>query len=96
MGDNVEIVYADSLAWVAIVDAPSLEGHDGIAFLSFLSSRGLTNLLFVRVTREGFVPIYLNLINDLLNMIMCSIKLLRLIHVKLLMTLISLISWATI
>lgn len=93
MGDNVEIVYADSLGWAAIADAPSLEGHDGIAFLS---SRGLTNLQFVRVTREGFVPIYFDLINDLLNMIMCSIKLLRLIHVKLLMTLTSLISWATI
>jgi len=34
VGDNVEVVHADSSAYVATADAPSLGGHDGIACLS--------------------------------------------------------------
>jgi len=34
VGDNVEVVHADSSAYVYTTDAPSLGGHDGIACLS--------------------------------------------------------------
>jgi len=38
--DDVDIVHSDSLAYVAMADAPPLRGQDGIAFLS---GRDLSN-----------------------------------------------------
>jgi hypothetical protein len=34
MGNNVDVVHLDSSTYVAMTDAPSLRGHNGIACLS--------------------------------------------------------------
>jgi hypothetical protein len=54
VGDEIEVVHTDSLAQVAMADAPLPGGHDGIACLSGCD---LTNFEFISVTKDGFVPI---------------------------------------
>jgi hypothetical protein len=66
--DAVEIVYSDSSAEVATVDAPMLGGHDAIGCLS---GRGLSSYEFISVTRQcGFILVSLKLIDNQLNIIM--------------------------
>ena len=67
MGDDVEVVHSDSLADVAMADAPSLKGHDAIACLS---GRDLSIYELISVTKLGFVPISLKLIDNRHNIIM--------------------------
>jgi hypothetical protein len=67
VGDGVEVVHADSSAYVATANAPLLEGHDGIACLS---RRDISDFQFISVTREGFVPISLKPIVNRLNIIL--------------------------
>ena len=66
VGDDVEVVHSDSLADVAMADAPSLKGHDAIACLF---GRDLSSYEFISVTKLGFVPISLKPINNWLNII---------------------------
>jgi hypothetical protein len=66
--DAVEIVYSDSSAEVATVDAPKLGGHDAIGCLF---GRDLSSYEFISVTRQGgFIPISLMSIDNRLNIIM--------------------------
>ena len=67
MGDEIEVVHADSSAQVATADAPLLGGHDGIACLS---GRDLTDFEFISVTKDGFVPVSLKPIDNRCNIIM--------------------------
>ena len=67
VGDAIEAVHSDSSTDVAAVDAPTLGGHDDIACLS---SRDLSSFEFISVTRQGFVPVSLKLIDNWLNIIM--------------------------
>jgi hypothetical protein len=64
--DAMEIVYSDSSAEVATVDAPKLGGHDAIGCLS---GRDLSSYEFISVTRQGG-PVSLKPIDNLLNIIM--------------------------
>jgi len=66
VGDDVEVVHVDSSAYVATADAPSLGGHDGIACLF---GHDLSDFWFIRVTKEGFVPVSLKPIGNWLNII---------------------------
>jgi hypothetical protein len=66
VGDEIEVVHADSSAQVVTVDAPLLEGHDGIACLS---GHDLTDFEFISVTKDGFVPVSLKPIDNRLNII---------------------------
>jgi hypothetical protein len=54
VGDEIEVVHADSPAQVSTVDASLLGGHDGIACLS---GHDLTDFEFISVTKDGFVPV---------------------------------------
>jgi hypothetical protein len=66
-GRCVEVVHSDSLADVATADAPTLGGHDAIAWLS---GRDLSSFEFISVTRQGFVHVSLKPIDNRLNIIM--------------------------
>ena len=66
VGDEIEVVHANSSAQVATVDAPLLGGHDGIACLS---GRDLTDFEFISVTKDGFVPVSIKPIDNRLNII---------------------------
>jgi hypothetical protein len=65
--DEMEVIHADSSAEVATTNTPLLRGHDGIACLSH---RDLTDFQFISVTKDGFVPVSLNPIDNRLNIIM--------------------------
>jgi hypothetical protein len=67
VGDAVEIMHSDSSADVATTDAPALGGHDAFGCLS---SKDLFGYEFISVTRQGFVPVSLKLIDNRLNIIM--------------------------
>jgi hypothetical protein len=54
VGDEIEVVHADSPAQVSTVDASLLGRHDGIACLS---GHDLTDFEFISVTKDGFVPV---------------------------------------
>jgi hypothetical protein len=66
VGDEIEVVHADSSAQVATANAPLLGGHDGIACLS---RRDLIDFEFISVTKDGFVPVSLKPIDNWLNII---------------------------
>lgn len=66
MGNNVDVVHLDSSNYVAMADARSLRGHNGIARLS---GHDLTDFNLL-VTKEGFVPISSKPIMNCLNIIM--------------------------
>jgi len=67
VGDEIEVVHADSSAQVATADAPLLGGHDGI---TCLSGRDLDDFQFIISTKDGFVLISLKPIDNRLNIIM--------------------------
>jgi hypothetical protein len=67
VGDAIEIVYVDSSANAAIVDAPILVAHHAI---SCLSSRDHSDFEFISVTRQGFLFVSLKSIDNRLNIIM--------------------------
>ena len=65
--DAVEGVHSNSSADVAVANAPTLGRHDAIACLS---GRDLFSFEFISVSRQGFVPMSLKLIDNWLNIIM--------------------------
>ena len=67
VGDAIEVVHSDSSADVATTDAPMLEGYDAIAYLS---GTYLSSYEFISVTKLGFIPISLKLIDNRHNIIM--------------------------
>jgi hypothetical protein len=66
VGDAIQVVHSDSLVHVIATNAPMLGGHDAIACLS---GRDLSSFEFISVTRQGFVPVSLKLIDSQLNII---------------------------
>ena len=67
VGDDVEIVHSDSSAYVATVDAPSLGGM--MVLLAYWVEI-FSDFEFISVTKQGFVPVSLKLIDNQLNIIM--------------------------
>jgi hypothetical protein len=61
VGDGyVEIVHAYSSSYVAMANAHSLKGNDGIAYLY---GRDLTDFHFISVTKNVFAPVPLKIID---------------------------------
>jgi elongation factor P hydroxylase len=56
----VEIVHAYSLSYVAMANAHSLKGNDGIAYLY---GHDHIDFHFISVTRKFFAPVFLKIIN---------------------------------
>ena len=67
VGDEVEIVYVDASACVAMANAPVIWSYDTARCLTGVD---LTDYQFVSVSRDGFVPVMLEPVQNWLNYIM--------------------------
>jgi hypothetical protein len=67
VGDDVEVVHADTSACVAMADS-SISTHDDVRCLSGLDSSGHD---FPSVSKDGFVPIHVKLLENRLNHMCC-------------------------
>ena len=65
--DEVEIIHADASACVAMADAPVIWSYDMVWCLRGVD---LTDYQFVSVSRDGFVPVMLEPVQNRLNNIM--------------------------
>jgi hypothetical protein len=67
VGDDVEVVHADTSACVAMADS-SIWTHDNIKCLSGLD---LSDYDFLSVSKDGFVPVHVKLVENWLNHTCC-------------------------
>ena len=67
VGDEIEVVHADTSAYVAMADAPVIWVHDNAQCLTGID---LTDYQFVSVSKDGFLPVVLKPVENRLNHIM--------------------------
>jgi hypothetical protein len=67
VGNDVEVIHADALACVAMTDS-SIWTHEDVKCLSGLD---LSDYDFLSVSKDGFVPVHVNLVENRLNHTCC-------------------------
>jgi hypothetical protein len=66
VGEEVEILHADVSACVAMTDSSSWSHYN----IKCLSGQDISDCDFVNVSKDGFIPILVKLVDDWLNLIM--------------------------
>ena len=67
VGNDIEVVHADTSAYIAMVDAPVIWAHD---IARCLTGVDLTDYQFVSVSKDIFLPVVLKPVENRLNHIM--------------------------
>jgi hypothetical protein len=66
VGEEVEIVHADVSACVAMTDSLYWSHYN----IKCLSGQDISDSDFVSASKDGFIPVFVKLVNDRLNLIM--------------------------
>ena len=67
VGNEVEVVYANESACIATADAPAIWAHDSARCLTGVD---LTDYQYLGVSKDGFIPVMVELAQNRLNHIM--------------------------